>query len=56
MPARPPQRRDDGRHHRGIETVFRGQPGNGGKRHRLRQHNERAGEGGDGVGLERFAA
>ena len=51
MPAGAEQGGDDGRHHGGIQAVFRRHAGDGGEGHALRQHDHRAGDAGDQVGL-----
>ena len=45
----------DARHHRGVEPVLRRQPGEGGERDALRQHQQRAEQAGERVGAQRVA-
>ena len=49
MPGRAEQRRDNRRDHSGVEAVLRRHAGDGGERHSLGQHDERAGEPGDKI-------
>ena len=55
VPGRAEQRRDDRRHHRRVQTVFRRHAGERREGDALRQHDDRADQAGERVGAQRVA-